>query len=280
MKPELENTDIDTLLSDRNAFNRFVYTPLNKALDELNSRENDKDIDEYVKGLLHAGIPKIFEKKKYAFLSRSIVTPNYEVRRFLSIVDAIGTLTPLFWEYSNDKFVPNGNKAKHHLAKLHLYIGKGKNGGEKIKKFDLINFNTESGKKLCDVQTHTGESLVDFHKKFLLETCKQSKNAEFFDASDWYVDIGGGVTKYYKHILALFLKNGILFEDFIIEDKYEQPFIREVFLPAFIEIYKELGRKPLIVALEPTEMETREFWMYYPHSSVDFLESKLENKLL
>ena len=69
-----------------------------------------------------------------------------------------------------------------------------------------------------------------------------------------------------------------------IEDMFEEEealavllFTKTVFLPAFIAVYKEFGVKPLIVALEPTEIETDIFWMSHPYPHKRLL-TKNKNK--
>jgi hypothetical protein len=69
--------------------------------------------------------------------------------------------------------------------------------------------------------------------------------------------------------------SGFPFEKFMINEK-ESFFTREIFLPAFIDVMKRTGSKPIIVALEPTEIETDEFWMCHPHSSKELVNNTLK----
>ena len=79
--------------------------------------------------------------------------------------------------------------------------------------------------------------------------------------------------------LGLFLQNAILFENFILDYK-ELEFTKEVFLPAFIEIYKRFGIKPLIVALEPTNLEWEIFWMCHPFESKKVVDGRLKSEII
>ena len=59
-------------------------------------------------------------------------------------------------------------------------------------------------------------------------------------------------------------------------DVKELSFTKEVFLPAFIEVIRITGVKPLIVALSPTDIEGDNFWMCHPHESEIHVKEKLE----
>ena len=61
----------------------------------------------------------------------------------------------------------------------------------------------------------------------------------------------------------------------MIDHKQEKEFIRKVFLPAFISILEETGMKPLIVPLEPTEIEGGKFWICYPKEMMSIVKDKL-----
>jgi len=74
----------------------------------------------------------------------------------------------------------------------------------------------------------------------------------------------GGADKYYTPFTALFIKDAILFENFMLDSK-EISFTKDIFLSAFIEVYRKTGCKPLIVALEPTDIEGDEFWPCHPN---------------
>jgi hypothetical protein len=58
-------------------------------------------------------------------------------------------------------------------------------------------------------------------------------------------------------------------------DVKELTFTKEVFLPAFLRIFNETGKKPMIIALEPTEIESEVFWMCHPAETMSLVEDKL-----
>lgn len=265
---------INGLVSDRAKFGDFVYTPLDEAVGELKRRRNNKQLQSYVKKTLAAGIPPPLETGLHAVMFRQVVTPNHEIKRFLDIVDMTDELEPLFLEYFEDKFTDN-NDWKYFLGKMGFYSGRGKKGGEKIQRVRIIDFNTHRGKRLSEVKTLWGQGLIDFHHEIFKEAFRNVSNeGVLFDASNWFSGSGGSAINYYKHFLSLFLVNGILFENFLLDSK-EIGFTREVFLPAFLEIMKESGVKPLIVALEPPEIESEEFWMCHPATNISFVNKKL-----
>lgn len=265
--------NIDSLVADREAFNAFVYTPLEQAIDSLKEREANEELREKVKSILPNGIPEILEGKKSAILFRHLATPNYEIRRFVSIIDVIDHLDPVFWEYHSDKFTSN-NECKHALGKMSFHFGRGKKGGQIINRVNVIDFNTYNGKKISDVKTVWGESLIDFHHNLFTNTYPKIDHSAFFDASEWFSKSGGNAKEYYKYFLTLFLQNGILFENFMLDEK-EMSFTKEVFLTAFIEVYKQTGFKPLIVALSPTDIEGDHFWMCHPGESEEHIKNKI-----
>jgi hypothetical protein len=260
----LKEVDTEYLLQNPEAFNSFIYTTLDEAILELDRRWKDKTIPDYVP------IPSSIAKGGKAVLFRQLITSNYEARRFVNIVDATN-LEPLFWEYHTDKFTSN-NEWKHSLGKLFFYEGIGKLGGRKINTLNIIDFNTYNGKKILEVKTLWNESLIDFHHS-LYESCFKSLQGQVYDASAWFKENGGTANKYYESFISLFIKHGILFENFMLNEK-EIGFTSEIFLPAFIEVYKKTGLKPLIVSLEPTDIEGDHFWMCHPQKDKAFVEEK------
>ncbi len=253
----------DDLVASREAFNEAVYTPLSKIEDELKVRRQDKKIDEYLKRELQS-IPSCFAAPR-AVLSRSVATYNFEMMRFLDIVRDIEGVTPLVWEYSHDTFTPNVNKLKHNLAQLAFE----KKNKKQIEKKSVVDFNQTNGKKFIEMKTSWGDDFISFHHSIFPHI------VDCFDATDWYAEHGKQVGLYYKKLLCLFLKDGVMFENFLIKDTTENPFIKEVFLPAFLEIVKETGYKPLITVLEHPEDEGHEHWMYYPEEILTLVKSKL-----
>jgi len=205
-------------------------------------------------------------------LCRDIYTPNFETHRFISAADALD-LTPVFGEYSSDKFTSN-NLSKYYLGKIAFHFGFGKKNGAKIKYKNIIDFNKANGKPLSSITTHWNQNLVDFHRELFLLKYPQFTDEFFFDISKWLTKNGGNAKFFYNKFLALFVRHGILFENFMLE-KEELKFTKEYFLPAFFKAWEDLGEKPIIIALAPTEVEGDLFWFYYPPEFLKNIEDKL-----
>lgn len=266
---------IKDLVSNREKFNAFVYTPLEEAVRELYKRQTEGLTNRMAK-YLPSGVPEPLKNRKCAVIFRQLVTPNYEVRRFISLIDALEGFTPTFFEYTSDKYTDN-NEWKYHLGKMLFFAGMGKRGGEKITRQTIINFNVSRGKKINEVNTLWGQSLVDFHHEFFDEIYRRkNKKVVSFDASEWFHHSGNNAKEYYENFLTLFVSHGILFENFMLDVK-ELTFTKDIFLPAFIQVLNKTGRKPLIVALEPTEIESSLFWMCHPYDAKKFIDSKINS---
>lgn len=268
-----ETFDVAALMADREKFNSFVYTPVEEAIAELKKRREDSSLLQRTAELLGGNLPDPLRDRPRGVLFRQVATPNYELRRFVSIVDAMG-LDPLFWEYHADKFVSK-NEVKYYLGMLAFAKGRGKKGGLIRDYQKVIDFNASGGKKLSEIKTLWGESLASFHHSLFSNTYRPMPPECFFDASNWLKENGGTALDYYKNYLLLFVAHGVLLENVMLDEK-EASFTRDIFLPALIEVRKKTGLKPLIVALEPTDIETDEFWMCHPYESKEFVDKRLE----
>ncbi len=268
----LENIDIDELMSIRKKFDHFVYTPLDEALEELKKRREDKTLEQKILQALGGSLPDPLKDSPKALLFRQLATPNYEIRRLINIIEAgDSNLEPCFWEYYGDKFTSN-NKCKHSLGKMMFYKGRGKKGGEIIDRLTVIDFNKSNGNKISEVETLWGQSLIDFHHELFKETFIFKKEY-FFDATEWFQKNGGTANNYYEKFLFLFLSHGILFENFLPDE--EADLIRDTVLPAFMRIHQQFNLKPLIVALEPTNIESSDFWNCHPHTSLKLVNNRM-----
>lgn len=103
--------DYEKIMSDRNIFSQIVYTPLSEAIQLLEKRRKDPEFTAKVEKLLKGDVPEFLKKKKCGVLSRQVATPNYESKRFISITKSCN-LHPVFFEYHNDRFIPE-NVFKH-----------------------------------------------------------------------------------------------------------------------------------------------------------------------
>jgi hypothetical protein len=273
---------VDALMSDRKKFDQFVYTPLEEALVELKQRQDNKDLDAYIEENLLGEIPEMMREKRGITLFRHIATPNHEIRRFIGIADLVQQsfetsgmkLRPLILEYLDDMFT-NRNEWKYSLGRIYLYKGLDKKTEPIFESFYIIDFNDSNSKPISSLKTTWGQHLVDFHHELFQKVYPHLQH-NVFDLSSWVKGNGKNAKAYYKSFLSLFLKHGVLLENFLIETT-EGSFTRRVILPALLEIEEECGFKPLIVALEPTEAEHQRFWLSHPHEETHgVLKEKLK----
>ncbi len=248
-------------MSDRNLFNQVVYTPLSDALRLLDERQKDPVLMAKVEELLKGDIPEILKNKvKYAVQFRQIATPNYEGQHFIKIAKE-NNLSPIFFEYLDDKFTSN-NDFKHSLGQIHVQNNLNKNGVYPVEKITIVDFAGHDGNRLKDVVTVWKEPLVDFHRRLFTVHGYNDKDLNFYDASIWLKNNGERATDYYINFFLLFSCFGIIFENFLL-DGSEGDFTKEVVLSAIEKVVNLIGIKPLIVPVEPIDLENDMHWISY-----------------
>ena len=263
---------VSQLIQDKKSFDSYVYTPWEDALIELEKRRNDQKLTEYVNTILHNGIPeKMDTEKTNLILFRHIATPNFETARFIAIADFHPQFKSIILEYIEDKF-NDRNDGKYFLGKLRFHKRYDKNGAPIFENNNIINFNESNNKPISSIKTNWGQNLVDFHHEMFEKQFTTFANNKS-DISEWLHLHGQTAKEYYKSFLTLFLQNGILFENLFINSK-ELGFTETVILPAFFEIEKECGFKPLIVTLAPKHAEADNFWNSFPHSLKKTVDEK------
>jgi hypothetical protein len=250
--------DYNKIMADRKLFNKTVYTPMSEALRLLDERRKDPELMAKIEKLLNGDIPEILKNKKCGVLFRQIATPNKENKYFIDITTENG-LRPIFFEYFDDKFTSN-NEYKHSLGQLRISSSVNKNGNYLVEKINIMDFNKNNGKKFKEIKTFWGEPLVDFHKKLFGINDYSIKNIDFYEASNWFKENGGKAIDYYTNFFLLFTCFGILFENFLISKDSESNFTKKVVLPSLEKVLNITGIKPLIVPLEPLDLEEYNFW--------------------
>ena len=265
---------INELVSDHNKFDVYIYTPMDEALKIIEERQLDKELNKRIESLL-IKIPKVMEGKPKVVLFRNVTSPNYETKWFNDVVTTLEEkLEPLFLEYTKDKFT-NRNECKFALGKLVLYKGRNIKGEPIFEAENIIDMNSSNCKPISSIKTLWDQPLVDFHHEIFLEHFPHYQN-NIYDFSDWVNENGQTAKEYYKLFFLLFIKHGILLENYILKSK-EFSFIKEIILPAFIEVSEKIGVKPLIVALEPTELEEGRFWQSHSPKIKEHLKKKRDN---
>jgi len=237
-----------------------IYTPLSVAKEEIWRRWNDEELRKKVNIFINGDVPDFLKDAPKAYLARQVLTPNFDFFQFLKLAVFSG-LDFVCPEFIEDKFSAK-NSSKYFLGKMFFHNGKGKRGGHKIGSIKIIDFNKSEGKKISELETLWGENLVEFHHK-ILNSLVPDINDKIFDISSWLQRNGGSPDKFYRKFLALFICNGILFENFLL-NKEEGHFTEEIILPIFKELEKEFGVKPLIVNALPIKNESGVYWGYHP----------------
>lgn len=244
-----------------------IYTPLEDAKEEIWKRWNDKELEKKVKKYLNGHIPPVFENEPKAISTSHVATPNWAFFHFWENSKKTG-LKPVAFEYTDDQFVTT-NFDKASLAKMIFYHGKNDNGEMITSSQHAIDLTGKEEKKVIkEIETLWGENFVDFHHRTLNSFYE---DVEIHDGSEWYHKMGKHAKDYYKYVLALYIRNGILFENFLLT-KNEEKFTKEILLPAFEHVYKEFGIKPLIVPICPQDEADRKYWFYYPEFIKMFLK--------
>jgi hypothetical protein len=263
--PEKDNKtsiwDYDKIMSDRKIFNKIVYTPLSEALCLLDERQKDSILMAKIEKLLEGDIPEVLKGKKCGIFARQIATPNFDTQCFIKLTKE-NELETILFEYLDDKFVSK-NIFKHSLGQIRVYDGINQKGEYLIKKVNIIDLVKYDGKKIKDIMTFWGESLVDFHMK-LFTYYKLPKGIIFYDMSKHFNKYGNNVYEYYINFFLLFITHGILFENFLTSKDSEGDFTKMILLPTIEKIENLTGLKPLIVPIEPLESESSEYWISHP----------------
>ena len=252
-----------------------LLTPFPEVVEELKRRASDTALRDRVEAYL-GDLPAHFQGGPVLYLARHVATPNFETLRFIHLVEGLG-MKVIIGQDTKDRFVPH-NQLKRALGRLPVCLGitkKDGTHGERYHKVTVIDFNAANGKPFSSIRTLWGEGLVDFHTGLLKAIA--GGNVKVEDDAAW-IDGNhrGSLVEHYKKFLALFLAHGVLFEDYLVEDKHEGRFVMEVLRPAFDFVEREFGHRPLITQLTPTSIESTDYWMSYPEEALDIVREKLK----
>ena len=261
----------ESLLADPDLYESFIYSDLEDARQQLQLRKNDSALDAYLQKVLPNGPPDPMKENPCTVLFRHVATPNFEAQRFEMLASMAPDLDPVILEYSKDMFT-NRNGWKFAMVKLRFDNGLSKTNERIVQFKTILNINASNTKEIYSLKTYWGESLIDFHHQWF-DSVMEDIASKHVDISIWLKHFGPTAKDYYKSFLALFLKHGILFEYFLLHGE-EEPFTKEIILPALLEIYKETGYRPLIVRLQPKWSEGDSFWLSYPFFYRGFIDEK------
>ena len=261
----INDIDCNLIMKDKSIFYEMVYTPLSEAIKILEERQKDKQLIEKIEKILNNNIPEpLIDIGKNGVMFRQVATPNYEIRWFIELTKDYNLRTN-FFEYHSDKFTSN-NSYKHSLGQLIIHKDKKNKKGENIEeKITIVDFAKYDGKKLKDVSTLWGESMINFHKRLFDVVCSNNSNFKFYESSSWLKLGGNRAVDYYTNFILLFICHGILFENFLFCGG-EGEFTQKILLPAFKKAYTLAGVKPLIVPIPPMDSEIEEDIHWHSYS--------------
>ncbi|MCU0782972.1 MAG: hypothetical protein MUF81_02785 [Verrucomicrobia bacterium] len=245
-----------------------LYTPLDEALMLLRQRQEDANLRKTVTEFHRAYPPTFLRSKPSVFLFRNIITPNHEFEHFASTARETG-LPAICLEFTEDLFCSH-NLEKRRLCRLVF----------EVRPKDFVGLRVLSHqmgrRRLCDLAVANGTTLPAFHRA-LLRSAFPEFEQHILDISSWFSNARReGFC--YLHVLALFICDGILFENFLANDPEEQRFTRERILPSFAKAVEIFGVKPLIVPLLPRETECDERWRSHRGDLYDFAKRLLHEQ--
>ena len=226
-----------------------LYTPVDEALAQLRERRSNKRLCATVSEFQGAYPPAFLGHDARAFFVRYVVTPNREFELFASTTTTIG-LPPLCLKYTAD-FLSTRNPEKYRLCHPIFEVRPHHFRGLRV-----LNFGQADGQRLRDLKLCSGVSLPEFHHA-LLHSAFPGINGGLHDFSSWFSTVCRQ-DHYYLHYLALFIRDGILFENFLADDPEELRFARERVIPSFARAVELFGVRPLIVPLLPRDKESYE----------------------
>ncbi|MDQ1283943.1 MAG: hypothetical protein QG620_291 [Patescibacteria group bacterium] len=242
-----------------------LYTPLSVAKKEIWRRWNDKALRKKVENFLGGDVPDIFKDKPKAVIFRNIATPNFEMGIAYEYACMMG-LDLVIIEYTADKFCTR-NRDKLHLGKMMFF-----NNDDNLRivsKKKIVSIKEVDNKCLNEIKTLWGEGLVSFHHRIF--DSSDFPKFRTFDASV-YKKAGFNPHEIYLKIFSICSYSAILLENFLVKsDKGEREFTEEIIIPAFSDIEKKFGFRPLIVSLLDTDEDGSIFWQYYPEKIKEYI---------
>jgi hypothetical protein len=255
--------------------NIYYSTKFDSLLEELKNRSENKDIDaKLTKYWDSHQIPYIDFLKggPYAILSRSVASPNFEQLRFLRFAKRYN-LTPVILEYDG-KFVTI-NTEKLCLCKMHFLFDQNSREYKTPHKIDLVDTNKYQGKRMSEILTYSNKPLIDFHHNLFLRY-SNNKTCKIFNFTTWFNETRILADEYYFYFLLIFIKNAVLFDNYLISEPHESGFVEKKIIPSINRIKEVFGLKPLIYPLVPFKTENSTKWLSYEQKIENLVENELK----
>ncbi len=243
---------------DRAEIETNLYTDLIVAQKTLRLRQLDEKLKLELQIFWGKNKPPFIhsDHEPSFYFSRPIATPNYETALFVDICKHHQARATLL-EFPG-KFVSR-NREQMHSVQLRVRDSKKPTVKYKI---SLIDINQWSGKPFESIYTQMGVSLRDFHHHFFWRKYSEVP-IKVVEITDWFMSSRWAYKHYYMSFLSIFIVEGILMENYLLDDPGEYIFFQERVYPSFLELESIFGIKPLIVSLLPFETEAKTSWLEY-----------------
>ena len=181
----------------------------------------------------------------FACLARQIPTFRYE-DAFFAMATRELHLQPVWIGYEQDWFSSDSPIKRSYL---HPKVARrlGKNGQPVVRTEKWCNIEDWVGRRLSEILTKRGDSLVRLHHTILRESYP---GAKIFDISSFLRQYMGP-REYYQPWLSMFIAHGILFEDYHGGESGDRldSFTAEVFEPAAEGLRNRFGVYPMITPM-------------------------------
>lgn len=231
------------------------FTP-HEAAEELRRRRSDHELMARTEAFLQHDIPDILRLQAHVCLGRNIATANREAERLVTIAGECG-LPPLYLEHHQDQFV-RGNLDKGIILEPRFMLPSDDTGNTLHARVKLASFRANEDKPFADIKTTWGVPIETFHHNVISARYPKLTGA-WTDLSPWLARHGKHSHVYYRHYLALFVCHAILIESYNYTHE-DNLFCSESVLPAYRDIFENLGVRPLLVELAPPGHVHDPFW--------------------
>lgn len=231
-----------------------VYTPLAAAVDELRRRRADPALWRRVRAFQAALPPHFLPRAPSLIMVRSIFSPDRECGAFARLAAASG-LPPLCAELGGDRFV-SFNPGKYGRGRMIFGSGLRRRG------LRLIDFHRYDGRPINEIRTRSEQPLLAVHHA-LLSHAHPELATRRLDCTPW-ATAASRIAPRYLHLLGLALVDGILAENFAVNDREERRLFEQRVLPSLRRALELFGVRPLIVPVVAPELEDDPGWAEYP----------------
>lgn len=261
------------IMNQVNDNKHYPFFSVIDAATEIKKRHENKELRSAVENYLQGDIPEYFKVGPVYYLPRHVATPNHETIRFVNALGGDGSKI-VIGQDSGDKLVSK-NPLKRALGKLQFFRNTNDLNAEVpsgVRK--VIDFGKYDGKKIHEIKTLWGESLMDFHNRLFYEIVPAY--VVLVDDANWINRNGrGDIKEHYIKLLALSLAHGVFFEDLLCANPDDAYFVEEVILPACKELKQRFGFDPLIVDLGQSFTGHNQFWYSYPDVVNELIDKSL-----